>query len=198
MHYQQLEKYVPKDALPLIETWFSPFKIQLRITPDRKTKLGDYRKDGALHSISVNGNLSAEAFFFVLTHEFAHLKAYHDFRGKMILAHGKEWKHTFSELLLESVHLYPTEIQPYILQHARKPKASVTADPGIAKNLLRNENDLPYLEDLPEGSLFYIGNKLLQKGKKRKIRYLCQEKNTGKKYLVNGLAQVNRVKNETK
>lgn len=197
MRYNQLSEYIPENSLDYIERWFSPFNIQLKISKDRKTKLGDYRKVNQLHQISVNGNLKPEAFFFVLTHEFAHLLTYHLYGNKKILAHGKEWKKVFGDLLIESSIIYSESIRKDILNHAKKPKASVTADPRIAKNLLHEEvlNQV-YLEDLEEGTLFTIGNKLFEKGKKRKIRYLCREKYTGKDYLVNGLALVNIIRND--
>lgn len=191
MNYNKIEQYIPKDSLHFIEKWFSLYSIQLRITKDRKTKLGDYRKVNNVHQISINGNLNPQAFFFVLTHEFAHLKAFEDYKHKKILAHGIEWKTTFGNLLMESLAVYSDEIKPIIIHHAKNPRASVSADPNIAKHLINTETGVLYLEDLNFGDQFLIGQRLFEKGDKRKIRYLCTEKNSGKRYLINGLAIVN-------
>lgn len=74
-----LENFVPKIALPFLEKWFGDHICHLKITPNRQSKLGDYRllPDGS-HQISVNGTLDSELFFFVLTHELAHLISFHE------------------------------------------------------------------------------------------------------------------------
>lgn len=191
MKNSKIIQYIPQNSIQFVEEWFRPYSIKLRITKDRKTKLGDYKKMGLQHAISVNGNLDPEAFFFVLTHEFAHLKTYELYKNQRILPHGKEWKSIFGDLLRSSFEVYADDLKPTILNHAQNPKASVTADPHIAKYLIYKDHQALYLESLPRGACFFIGKRAFVKGDKRKIRYLCTEKETGRRYLINGLALVN-------
>src|SRR5690554_6148577 len=85
MNLSALEKYLPKDALPFINSWIDKNPIQIKILPSRKTKLGDYRflKDLNRHQITIDAYLKPEAFFFVLTHEIAHLLVYNKFKNKV-------------------------------------------------------------------------------------------------------------------
>jgi Zn-dependent peptidase ImmA (M78 family) len=49
------------------------YSCHIRITK-RSSKLGDYRyRSGETQQISINGDLEPQLFFFVLTHEIAHL-----------------------------------------------------------------------------------------------------------------------------
>jgi predicted SprT family Zn-dependent metalloprotease len=43
------------------------------------------------HQITINGTLEPQLFFFVLTHELAHLIAFEKY-GRRISPHGQEWK----------------------------------------------------------------------------------------------------------
>ena len=102
MSIQSLEKYLPQNTLLYLRKWFSDYSIHIKVTRNRNSKLGDYRKlrDNS-HEISINSTLAPQLFFFVLTHELAHLIAFEKF-GRRIAPHGNEWKHTFREMLLES------------------------------------------------------------------------------------------------
>ena len=176
--------------------WLENHFITLKITKRRETKLGDYRKlvENDRHQITVNGDLNPHAFFFVLTHEVAHLKTFVQFDSRKINPHGKEWKTIFGHLLLESIHVYPEELQPYILHHARHPKASLGADVNISKYIIDDKNPAQiYLEDLEDGTIFSIGKRIFKKESKRKLRYLCLELKTKKKYLINATATVNKL-----
>ena len=82
---------MPDTAFPYLKIWFASHQVHLHISRSRNSKLGDYQrlKDGS-HKISINHNLQPELFFFVLTHELAHLIAFDKFKGKRISAHGIE------------------------------------------------------------------------------------------------------------
>lgn len=107
-----LENFVPKIALPFLEKWFGDHICHLKITPNRQSKLGDYRllPDGS-HQISVNGTLDSELFFL---YWLTSLLILFLFTKKKILPHGKEWKSTFRNMLLDSILVYSNELQPII------------------------------------------------------------------------------------
>ncbi len=196
MNLNQLQPYLPTNASIYIEKWIETYPLTLKITKSRATKLGDYRKinSGRRHQITINGDLNPEAFFFVLTHEIAHMVVYAKYAHHEVNPHGKEWKNAFRQLLLDSYSIYPENLQPYILNHAKSPKASVGADRGIAKFVINDSKDnQDYLEDLELGAIFRISNKILQKGEKIKLRYICCEVKTQKKYLVNASALVEKL-----
>ena len=103
MSINVLEQYLPERTLPFLKKWFADYVIHIRITKNRDSKLGDYRKlPDKSHQISINSTLEKQLFFFVLTHELAHLIAFEKFNYK-ISAHGKEWKDTFRNMLRESL-----------------------------------------------------------------------------------------------
>lgn len=193
MNLEQLQSYLPLNALIFIEKWIKTYPLTLKITRSRNTKLGDYRKIKLQnrHQITVNGDLNQEAFFFVLTHEIAHMMIYAKYAYGNIAPHGQEWKTIFGKLLIESLEIYSESNRPYIVKHAKSPKASVGADPNIAKFVINDSKEHQhYLEDLSFGTKFMLGQKVFLKGEKIKLRYICCEVTTNKKYLINATALV--------
>ncbi|MEG0187933.1 SprT-like domain-containing protein [Algoriella sp.] len=196
MNLEHLISYLPINADLFVRNWLENHFVTLKITQRRETKLGDYRKLLASnrHQITVNGDLNPYAFFFVFTHEVAHLKTFVQFDSRTINPHGKEWKAIFGKLLTESIHVYPDELKPYILHHAKHPKASLGADINVSKFIIADKNPTQtYLEDLEDGTVFSIGKRVFQKESKRKLRYLCLELKSKKKYLISATATVNKL-----
>ncbi len=77
MSINTLEQYLPENTLTFLKKWFADYRIHIRITKDRNSKLGDYRKmPDKSHQITVNSTLDKKPFFFVLTHDLAHLLAF--------------------------------------------------------------------------------------------------------------------------
>jgi len=190
-----LEKYLPQGGLIHVEKWLNEINLILKLKPSRKTKLGDYifLRDKNIHQITLDRELKPEAFFFVLTHEIAHLLVHENYPEKL-KSHGKEWKETFGKLLIESIDVYNQESQPFILKHAIRPTANLISDPHIRTRLFLEEGDAErILENLKENQKFRLGKRIFQKGEKRKIRYLCKEAKTGKLYLVNGQAIIDEI-----
>lgn len=197
MNLTALENHLPKDAFPFVERWLDKNPLLLKILPTRKTKLGDYRflREYNQHQITIDGNLNPQAFFFVLTHEIAHLLVYKQFKNR-VMAHGDEWKLQFGTLLLESIEVYSKELRIHIYNHALRPKASVGADRNLHQLLfLKKEQWNHLVENLNQGQHFILANKVLEKGEKRKTRYLCKDIRTQKLYLVNGQALVEKIIN---
>lgn len=190
MKSKHFELFLPDGALAFVTQWVGEEKLIIKIRNNRKTKLGDYKflKESNSHQITVNKDISPEAFFFVLTHEIAHLLVRTNFSSR-IKSHGIEWKNTFGKLLIESLKIYPEALQPVILKHARSPKASMSADLTLQTHLFKiDRDDSKRIDNLLENQKFRLGNRVFEKGKKRKIRYLCKEIQTGKWYTVSGSA----------
>lgn len=195
MALNQINLFLPPGALPYLEKWVKPYGIHFKITRDRKSKLGDYRPiRGGRHQITINGTLSPELFFFVLTHELAHLIA-GDKYGRGILPHGNEWKKVFGFLLLESIEIYSKDLQKLLIPFSKNPKANFMASPELVKyfEYLPSKEGEIYVEDLREQSRFlYRGREFELKGKLKK-NYLCQEVFSGKEYRFSPLARVEKI-----
>lgn len=198
MKFEGLNAHIPPGGLPFISDWLEEVPIVIKIKNTRRTKLGDYKFDrqSNRHQISINKELDTYAFFFVLTHEIAHLKVNQKF-GTKVKSHGNEWKIIFGNMLIQTLEVYTEELKPFILNHARSPKASVGADKFLFQKLFLNEIHREKLvENIQENQKFRIGKRIFQRGSKRKIRYLCKELKTGRLFLVNGQAIVDEIISE--
>ena len=191
-----LEQYLPSDTQPFLRRWFASYKIHIRITRDRNSKLGDYRKmPDKSHEISINSTLDRQLFFFVLTHELAHLIAFEKFGGR-ISAHGQEWKSTFRDMLLESISIYTSDLQPVIRQFAKNPKANFMASPELVRYFHVDDPDDSqfFVEQLAPDSEFLYKGDLYKMIEKKKKLYLCVNLKNSKKYLFRPLAKVEKNK----
>lgn len=187
-----LEKYLPQDALLHLKQWFADYVIHIHITRGRHSKLGDYRPlpDGT-HKITVNSTLPPCLFFFVLTHELAHLIAFKKY-GRRILPHGPEWKATFRDMLMQSLDIYEPAIKPAIVQYARAPKANFMSSPDLVRYYESKspETDEVFVETLVPGDCFSYRGKTFLLKEKLKINYLCQETGSRRNYTFKPLAKV--------
>lgn len=194
MSIQSLEKYLPQNTLQYLKIWFSDYYIHIKITRNRNSKLGDYRKlpDNS-HEITINSTLAPELFFFVLTHELAHLIAFEKY-GRRISPHGSEWKETFRQMLLQSIEVYEENLRPIIIQFSRSPKANFMASPDLVKyfHIEKQDDALVFIEELQKGDFFiYRNEKYLLEGLIKK-NYLCKNLATGRKYSFKPLARVEK------
>lgn len=190
-----LEQYLPANTLPFLRKWFGHHAIHIKITKNRDSKLGDYRKlPDQSHQITINSTLEPQLFFFVLTHELAHLIAFeeHHFR---ISAHGKEWKDTFRKMLLESLSVYTADLQAIITQFAKSPKANFMASPDLVRyfHIKDPDDKVIFIEELTVNDQFrYKGERYEILERKKKL-YLCINLNQSKKYLFRPLAKVEKI-----
>jgi hypothetical protein len=194
MSIQSLEKYLPQNTLDHLRNWFSDHSIHIKITRNRNSKLGDYRKLRDLsHEITINSTLQPQLFFFVLTHELAHLIAFEKF-GRRISPHGNEWKETFRKMLLESIEVYEDNLKPIIFKFSKSPKANFMASPDLVKyfHIENHDDDEIYIESLVKGDHFlYRNEKYLLEGLIKK-NYLCLNLVSGRKYSFKPLARVKK------
>ncbi len=195
MSISVLEKYLPNDTLPYLKKWFADYSIHIKITRGRNSKLGDYRKmPDKSHQITINSTLQPPLFFFVLTHELAHLLAFENF-GNRISAHGLEWKDTFRTMLLESVSIYDDDLKSIILKFSKSPKANFMSSPDLVRyfHIEEYEDESSYIEDLEITNQFTYKNEIYIIEQKRKKNYLCMQLKTGKKYIFKPLARVEKI-----
>lgn len=193
-----LARYLPTNAVPQVAQWISVYKIQLKITKKRSTKLGDYRapvQANKVHKITINGDLNPYAFLFVFMHELAHLIVWLE-HGHKHSPHGTAWKNAFSGLLLFALgkNFFPKELVPEIAYFSQHIQASGLGNPSLLKAFRRfdsNQSDLLYLEELPDKSFFGLPDgRVFQKGPQLRKRFRCQCMRTGRFYLFHPMAGV--------
>lgn len=194
MPIKSLEKYLPPNTLTYLRVWFSDYYIHIKVTRNRNSKLGDYRKlpDNS-HEITVNSTLTPQLFFFVLTHELAHLIAFEKY-GRRISPHGNEWKETFRKMLIESLDIYDEDLKPIIVKFSKAPKANFMASPDLVRyfHTEKQDDSLRFIEELQKGEFFiYRNEKYLLEGLVKK-NYLCKNLATGRKYSFKPLARVEK------
>ena len=192
----QLEKYLPVGFSLSIAELFLPIPVKFKIVNPRNTKLGDYRPahNGLPHRISINGNLNPYSFLITTIHEFAHLNAHVKY-GSRIQPHGNEWKKTYRELLIPIIEskLLPKDIEIALMNSLVNTKASSCSDIGLSrvlKNYDKQKDDYVLLEQLPINTKFTLQGKLFIKGPLRRKRFICEEIQSKKKYLIYAIAEV--------
>ena len=196
MSLETLEKFIPKHASVPLRTWVENQSILFKITRERASILGSYKKLNTKyrHQITINGNISPEQFFFVLTHELAHLKV-RELYGQKALPHGKEWKAIYREMLLESIQCYSLDLQPLIIRFSKSPKANFMASGELVyyffKGNLKEEE--VFLSDLSPTHRFLYKKQEHIIIERRKKNYLCKNLANGKGYIFQPLASVQKI-----
>jgi hypothetical protein len=193
----QLKQYLPEGCFEEVSHYLQHYKVQLTITRERKSVLGDYRNSFAdkNHRISVNGNLNPYAFLITLLHELAHLFTYERF-GHRVQAHGLEWKNEYSKVLAQFLlkKIFPPDIHKTLLKTLQNPAASSCADTSLLRVLHQydeKKEGVSLIENLPEGATFKIkGGREFKKGERIRKRFKCLELATGKMYLFSPVYEV--------
>ncbi|WP_374330240.1 SprT-like domain-containing protein [Soonwooa sp.] len=195
MSIETLKSYLPENALSFLKIWFADYPIHIKITRNRNSKLGDYRKmpDNS-HQITINSTLEPALFFFVLTHELAHLIAFEKF-GRRISAHGNEWKTTFAQMILDSLEIYPQDLQLILKKFSKSPKANFMSSSDLVRyfHFDQLKDDEVFVESLQIGDRFMYREDAYKVEQKRKKLYLCINSTNAKKYLFKPLAKVQKV-----
>lgn len=190
-----LEKYIPENALNQVVDLITANNVQLNITRNRRTKLGDYRppQNGYLfHRISINYNLNEYEFMITLIHEFAHLFVWNKHKNK-VDPHGKEFKTTYYSLLNQFVvlNIFPDDIKAAIQKIETSPEnAKLEMGRALQKYSQSNQNML-LVEEVPLNTNFKTPDgRTFQKLEKLRKRYKCLCLNDKRKYLFHPLAKV--------
>ena len=194
-----LQKYVPSGSEEYLYELLCRHPLDFSVVKPRKTKLGDFRFpfEGKKAKITVNGNLNPYSFLITTLHEIAHFFAFLEF-GKRIKAHGKEWQTTYRGLLLPFIDrkIFPKDIENALVNSLVKVKASSCTDLNLYRVLHQYDEkkvDTLWLENLAYGDAFELDERVFIKGRLRRKRYLCTERNTQKQYLVSPVATVKKI-----
>ncbi|MCK9421029.1 MAG: hypothetical protein M0Q38_00330 [Bacteroidales bacterium] len=204
------DQRIPDAALPIILSLIHDDNLQLKITPHRSSKSGDFRAAHGKYParISVNGNLNQYAFLITLIHELAHYHTWRNHRHpKHILTlckspqprpHGKEWKNQFHSLMQPFLNeaVFPNDILPLLRCYLENPKASTGADHLLSRALLKYDpsDQTLCLDELPPNAVFTInGKRRFRKKELVRKRYKCICLGTNRVYLVSPLAPVRMI-----
>jgi SprT protein len=192
-----LQNYLPPGTSLAVTAYLQQHNVHLTITKERASILGDYRHrtHHANHRISINSNLNRFSFLITLLHEVAHLLTF-ETHGNKVMAHGKEWKTIYGQLLKEFLQqkVFPPDIEKELLRSFKDPAASSCAEEGLLR-VLRNydekKNGHRLVEELPADSKFRLKDgRIFQKGEKLRKRFKCVELETGKLYLFSPVYEV--------
>lgn len=194
-----LERFVPQNALDPLCTLIEENPCHLRITPPRKTKLGDFRPaPKGLHHISVNGDLNPYSFTITLVHEIAHLQVW-DTHGPKVKPHGIEWKNTFQALLAPFItsDVFPAEVEVALSKYISNPKASSCSDIELMRALsLYDKQQSTVIESLAPGMIFTFKGRDYVMEKKRRTRFECKRLSDYRTYLFHARTPVEPVENQ--
>jgi hypothetical protein len=193
---EAFKKFIPEPFVSDVVGLFLQYPVRFRIVRGRKTKLGDFRAgiNGEKHQISVNGDLNAYSFLITTLHEFAHLITFNN-HGRFVQPHGEEWKNAFRTLLIPIIDSkqLPSDIESALMVSLTNTKASSCSDHQLSRVLHsydQPKDGIKLLENLPKNSTFILNGRQFIKGPLRRKRYICEEINSKKSFLVNALAQV--------
>lgn len=189
----RLQAHLPRAAWPVVASWLRRNPVLVRISPPRKTKLGDYRVASRTqrHRISVNEDLNKYAFLVVLVHEFAHYTTFQKYRRHE--PHGAEWKAEYKRLMRPflSREIYPADVLRMLTLHLDDAPSSSCTDHGLMRVLRRyDRSPRPFLEELEVNTVFRFNEKLFVKGRQLRKRFRCRCLNNRRIYLIDPTAEV--------
>lgn len=194
-----LGKYMPENSISYCLGLWKSHSIQLKITKPRKSIYGNYFFRNGAHHITVNGNLSKEAFLVTFLHEVGHLLVRKSYRRRL-KPHGVEWQLAFREVMAPVMHegVFPEHILDALRNHMSSPAASSCSDPLLHRLLsgeLPSENKL-LLSSVVSGSAFVFQDRQFVKLKSLRSRCECRCIRTGKLYRISSTVLVEEVDSE--
>jgi SprT protein len=195
--FNLLQKYIPASTYDAVMQYLQQFHVHLTITRERKSVLGDYRHrtHHANHRISVNSTLNKYAFLITLLHELAHLLTFEQ-HGNRVMAHGKEWKNIFGQLLKQFIQnkVFPADIEKELVLSLKNPAASSCAEEDLLRVLRKYDEKASHhrlVEEIPLKGLFRCSDgRVFQKEEKLRKRFKCIEVKTGRVYLFSPVYEV--------
>ncbi len=195
---QVFGKFVPPASVDYCNQLYETLGFEFKITKSRRTKLGDFRiEPGSKKStITVNNDLNPFAFLVTYLHEVAHLITYHDFSNR-VAPHGKEWKQEFAKIAqpMLTTEVFPQSVLQSLNNYFKKPKASSCSDPILYEALRKFDRptDKISLKDIQNNKPFIFNKKRFIRLEKKRTRWVCEEIETKKKYLISSLAEVDLI-----
>ncbi len=182
------DHFPPEVAEYCFQLW-QDHPFEFIVSKARDTKLGDFRFSPSKgYQITVNHNLNPYAFLVTYLHEVAHRVTY-DLHKNKVNPHGNEWKRNFYELFepILDDELLPATLVAVLKKYLQNPTATSNGYAPLVTVLASFDKDQVAgvrLVDLGEGQVFQLKNLTLIKGKLRRTRYICQDTQSGKNYLV--------------
>lgn len=198
---QSLEKYIPEKAIESCIDFITRYRISLRITHARLSKLGDYRaphSGNGSHRITINHNLNQYSFLVTFIHEVAHLTAWNKYKHT-VDPHGAEWKTEFKFLLHPFLEqsIFPDDVHVALKNYLMNPAASSCTDDKLYRTLKKYDapNGFQFLEELPHGSEFKMKGyaNIFIKGKLLRKTFQCKMKDSNREFRVSAVAEVQQV-----
>lgn len=195
--FSELIPYIPEGSFEPVMEYIYHYKVQLTVTRERKTILGNYRHpySGKGHRISVNANLNKYSFLITLLHELGHLFTWEKYRNK-VQAHGSEWKKEFSQILTSfiSKDIFPPDVEKALARSLQNPAASSCGDEQLLRVLKKYDaatSGYIFVEEVKEGESFELADgRVFTKGDKLRKRIKCKEIKSGKYYLFSPVYEV--------
>ncbi len=188
--------FIPPEFHALIDFWTTQYDFHLKFAGSRNTKLGFFKPslNGKPAIISLNSDLNPYAFLITFAHELAHLIVFERY-GRQHKPHGKEWKETYRDLLLQILkNPLPARLDAAVKDYARNPRASTSGHQLLAKTLKdfdEKMDDSQLLENLNHNATFRIYNgKCFVKKERVRKRYRCICLDNKKIYLIQPHMQV--------
>ena len=193
------EKYLPPTTVLYCFDLWNDYKFKFKITRPRQSKLGDYcyKRDSG-HQITVNSNLNPYSFLVTYIHEVAHLQTFKQF-GNKPEPHGKEWKKNFRDTFqpLMKADILPPELIVALTDYLKNPAATTQGAKPLVNALrvydVNVDEDKTVLMQLEKGVDFELNGKIFTKGELRRTRFLCTDRQTGKRYVVSTNTLVKKV-----
>jgi len=202
---QQLQRYTPSGTATVLANWILQYKISVKITPPRLSKLGDYRppQKGHGHRISINGSLNPYSFLITFVHEVAHLITWEKHEAR-VQPHGIEWKLNFKKLMQQFLNeqVFPKDILHALRNYMSNPAASSCTDDRLQRVLANydpnhQDRNWHYLDEIPFKAYFVIG-RIFQKIEKLRKNFKCIEWQSKREFRISPLMKVKVVKPQVK
>lgn len=190
------QRFVPGEAAIYCLGLWKELGFEFQIKRNRQTKLGDYRYDPSTkkHTITINNDLNPYAFLITYLHEVAHHVTFSKY-GRKVKPHGREWKSAFIKLAepILKEEVLPEPVFSALSVYLKNPKAASCSDPHLY-HILRQydpeDADMTPLSEVAIGESFHFQGKLYHKLEKKRTRSVCQERATGRRYLISEVARV--------
>jgi len=197
---EPLSRHIPDGTVDFVVDLLKGQHILIQVVNHRKTKIGDFRPSHSPlkpHKITINHDLTPDAFLMILLHEIAHLNIWLRYQHK-VPAHGQEWKSEYSGILsgLLQKCMISDQLKEIILSELESGIKATMKNHDFNRIMSKASLDKPsvLVADIPEGTIFILEDgKTYKKGIKLRSRYRCVCINNRKNYLVAAAARVTRI-----
>lgn len=200
--HNAITQSIPTAAVAYAVALWEIEPFSFKISRTRSSCLGNYSYRNGRHLIAINNDLNPYQFLITFIHEVAHQRVFvASFKNKRkkTLPHGTEWQHEFQKLMqpLLNETVFPADVLSLLRLHLLSPPASTVRDAKLMAVLRRysavTNSTLCLLETLHEGVFFVFKKRIFQKISTKRTRVLCQDKESGLRYLISGQAEVERI-----